>query len=415
MINIAVLGFGVVGSGVVELLEKNGSSIADRAGEKIAVKKILDIRDFKGSPFESLVTNNADDIFNDDSIRVVVETIGGAKIAYEFTKRAIKSGKHVVTSNKELVATYGPELLELAKENGVNYLFEASVGGGIPIIRPLYQCLTADKILRVTGILNGTTNYILTRMKNEGLRYEDALKEAQQKGYAEANPAADIEGHDACRKIAILSSIAYNEYVDCNNIYTEGISKISTEDMEYAEYMNSSIKLIGISERLPEGIFARVSPALVSRENPLSGVEDVFNAIVVRGNALGDAMFYGKGAGKFPTASAVVADVVDAVKNIDSNNNVTWNVVQGNNLIDISESKTRMFIRIKSEDTAETAKEAHKYFEGVKKITIDNPNVQGEFAFTTGLMTEKDIINGARKLRESGSAGEVINMIRILG
>ena len=254
MINVAILGYGVVGSGVAEVIRKNSKSIALKAGEEIAVKKILDVRDFTDSPDKDLLTKDAAEVFDDPSIRIVVETIGGARIAHEFTRRALENGKHVVTSNKELVATHGPELLKLARDKGVNYLFEASVGGGIPIIRPLNQCLAANEIDGVTGILNGTTNYILSQMRREGRDFADALKSAQQNGYAEQDPTADIEGHDACRKIAILSSIAYNEFVDCSKIYTEGISKISLIDMEYAQAMDSVIKLIGTSRKIGDKV-----------------------------------------------------------------------------------------------------------------------------------------------------------------
>lgn len=314
MLNIAVLGYGVVGSGVVELIQQKNPVIRSRLGKGITVKRILDIRDFPNDPNKHLITRNADDILTDETIKIVVETIGGTGFAYDITKRALKAGKSVVTSNKELVATHGPELLALASENNVSYLFEASVGGGIPIIRPLYNCLAANDIYGITGILNGTTNYILTAMNKEGKAFSDALKEAQSNGYAEADPTADIEGHDACRKIAILSSIAYNQFVDYRDIETEGISKIAPDDFFYANQMGGTIKLIGESRRLEQGIYARVHPAILDGNHPLSHVDDVFNAILVEGDAVGDAMFYGKGAGKLPTASAVVADVLDIMK-----------------------------------------------------------------------------------------------------
>ncbi|HAA42811.1 MAG TPA: homoserine dehydrogenase, partial [Ruminiclostridium sp.] len=330
MINVAVLGYGVVGSGVVEIIRKNSLSISKKAGKQITVKRILDIRDFPDSPDKDILTKNADDIFNDPDINVVVETIGGITAAYEFTKRALMQGKHVVTSNKELVATHGPELLKLARENSVNYLFEASVGGGIPIIRPLNRCLAANEINRIVGILNGTTNYILSQMKREGKEFDVALKEAQKNGYAEADPTADIEGHDACRKIAILSSIAYDEFVDYKKIYTEGITKITPSDIMYAEKMNSTIKLIAMSEKLNGMIETRVSPVIIENTHPLAGVEDVFNAILVNGDAIGEAMFYGRGAGKLPTASAVVADVIEIVKHWGSFGGDNWNVKEEN-------------------------------------------------------------------------------------
>ena len=346
MVKVAILGYGVVGSGVAEVIKKNSESIRQRAGTEIKVKWILDIRDFPDSPDKDVLTKNADDVFNDSEVSIVVETIGGARIAHEFTKRALMAGKSVVTSNKELVATHGPELLQMAKENGVNYLFEASVGGGIPIIRPLNQCLAANEINGITGILNGTTNYILTQMKKEGKSFEAALKEAQQNGYAEQNPTADVEGHDACRKIAILSSIAYNEFVDCENIYTEGITKITVDDMKYADAIDGVIKLIAVSKKSGGKIFARVSPAVVRNEHPLSNVEDVFNAIVVNGDAVGDAMFYGRGAGKLPTASAVVADVIDIAKHPDSGTAGVWVRTEENNILPIEESTARFLVRV---------------------------------------------------------------------
>lgn len=311
---VAILGYGVVGSGVVEILENNSKKIEYRTGRKISVKKILDIRDFSSDPNAHLFTQNAEDIFEDDEISVVIETIGGAGVAYEFTKKALIKGKSVVTSNKELVATHGPELLELAASNNATYLFEASVGGGIPIIRPLYNCLAANDIHHIIGILNGTTNYILTAMKKAGKSFETALKEAQQKGYAEANPTADVEGHDAGRKIAILSSIAFNEFVDFKDVSTQGISMITVDDMHNAESLGYSIKLVGESIKNEDGVIARVSPVLLQNSHPLANVDDVFNAIMVDGDAVGTAMFYGKGAGKLPTASAVVADIMDIAK-----------------------------------------------------------------------------------------------------
>lgn len=414
MVNIAVLGYGVVGSGVAEVIRKNSISIAERAGDQIAVKKIADVREFPGSPDQHLLTKNVEEIFDDESISIIVETIGGVKIAYEFTKRALQRKKHVVTSNKELVANHGPELLQLAKENGVSYLFEASVGGGIPIIRPLYQCLAANEIQGITGILNGTTNYILTQMKNEGMDFATALREAQEKGYAEADPAADVEGHDACRKIAILSSIAYNEYVDSNNIYTEGISRITPVDMEYAECMNSTIKLVAASKKLENGIFARVSPVIVSRNHPLSNVEDVFNAIVVEGDAIGEAMFYGRGAGKLPTASAVVADIIDIVKHTDSTSGRCWSTHHKDNIVDVRKADTRFFIRVKTENIQQTALLSEEFFGKIKQIRIDHPDTQNELAFITGLEKEEMLLNSLHRFKDCGKVNDVVNMIRVL-
>lgn len=410
MINVAILGYGVVGSGVAEVIRRNSESITQRAGREITVKWILDLRDFPESPDKDFLTKNADDIFNDSSIDIVVETIGGATIAYEFTKRALSSGKSVVTSNKELVASYGPELLQLAKENGVSYLFEASVGGGIPIIRPLNQCLAANEIHGITGILNGTTNYILTQMKKAGKSFEDALKEAQQNGYAEKNPTADVEGHDACRKIAILSSIAYNEFVDYKNIYTEGMTEITLTDMKYAEEMNSVIKLIAISKKVGKRIFARVSPAIISKEHPLANVEDVFNAIVVKGDAIGDAMFYGRGAGKLPTASAVVADIIDIAKHPDSGTTSVWMRNVDSNVVAIDESPTKFLVRILTDNISEAKKYISSLFGQVEFVELTQDK---EIAFITTKSSEMELKSLIAKLEGEGSISRVINKIRI--
>lgn len=414
MINVAVLGYGVVGSGVVEIIKKNSISISKKAGREIVVKKILDIRDFPDSPDLELLTKNSDEVFNDPSIDIIIETIGGATIAYKFTKDALQSGKHVVTSNKELVATHGPELLKLAKENNVNYLFEASVGGGIPIIRPLNRCLAANEIHSITGILNGTTNYILSQMKREGKDFDVALKEAQRNGYAEADPTADIEGHDACRKIAILSSIAYNEFVDYRSIHTEGITKISPADLKYAQSMNSTIKLIAMSEKVGESITARVSPAIVSNSNPLCNVEDVFNAIVVKGDAIGEAMFYGRGAGKLPTASAVVADVIEIVKHWGSSGGYDWDVKDNSSVVDIAETETRYLVRLKVEDESEGKKAVSKALGDVEWVKAYNIHLEGELAFVTGSALEKDHMKSLSILKELDVVKEVANTIRVL-
>lgn len=413
MINVAVLGYGVVGSGVVEVIQKNRSTIGKKAGEEIAVKKVLDVRDFSDRPDRELFTKDSNEVFNDKEISIVVETIGGARIAYEFTKKALSMGKHVVTSNKELVATHGPELLKLAKDNGVNYLFEASVGGGIPIIRPLNQCLAANEITGIVGILNGTTNYILTQMRKEGKDFSDALKEAQQNGYAEADPTADIEGHDTCRKIAILSSIAYNEFVDYNDIYTEGIAKLSLADMEYAEAMNSAIKLIAVSKREGNRIFARVSPALINKANPLATVEDVFNGIVVKGDAIGDAMFYGRGAGKLPTASAVIADIIDIAKHIGDSGRNLWTVKDGKNVIPIEDTLTRYFVRIKVRNREEAEKLVTRALGNVEWIRAKKAAAD-EIAFVTHEDTEGNLQAALNGLKGTGSVREIASVIRVL-
>lgn len=411
--DIAILGYGVVGSGVAEVIRKNGRSIADRAGEQIRVRKILDIRDFPDSPDRELMTRDPGEIFGDPGIKIVVETIGGTGAAREFTIRALSAGKHVVTSNKELVAVHGPELLKLAADNGVSYLFEASVGGGIPIIRPLSQCLAANVINGITGILNGTTNYILTKMRRENCSFEEALKNAQQNGYAEADPTADVEGHDTCRKIAILSSIAFNEYVDCSRIHTEGISRITLADMLYAEAMDSVIKLIAVSRREGDRIFARVSPAVVSREHPLAGVEDVFNAIVVSGDAIGDAMFYGRGAGKLPTASAVVADVIDIVKH-NERTKMVWQRRETDNMVPFGDSVTRCLVRAKARDRSEAAADIERLFGQVDHVRADIKGIDDELAFTTSRMTESSLSERIDGLKSMKSVKEVVNVIRIL-
>ena len=325
MTKVAILGFGTVGSGVAEVLSKNSQGIARRSGGEIQVKYILDVRDFPDSPFKDCFVKDFSIIENDPEVDVVVETIGGAKVALEFTTRALKAGKSVVSSNKELVATHGYELLQLAKANGVSYLFEASVGGGIPILRPLTNCLAANEVEQITGILNGTTNYILTRMIKAGLTFEQALKEAQDNGYAEKDPTADVDGHDACRKICILSALACGQHVYPQQVPTQGIREVTLADVAYADSCGYKIKLLGRCLREPEGkVCAFVAPHLVSCENPLAGVEDVFNAIAVTGNAVGDVMFYGRGAGKLPTASAVVADVIDIARDPKRDRGNQW-------------------------------------------------------------------------------------------
>lgn len=321
MINIAILGFGVVGAGVAEVIAMNSDSIAQHLGEELKVKHILDIRDFPDSPFADLVTHDSNDVFGDPEVKVVVETIGGAKIAYEFTKQALSAGKSVVTSNKELVATHGVELMELAKANGCQYLYEAAVGGGIPIIRPLHRCLAANKILRIAGIVNGTTNYILTNMRTAGLSYDEALKQAQAKGYAEQNPSADVDGIDAQRKLSILSSIALGgEYVAPEEIDTTGISAITLDDINFATGIDCSIKLLAVFSHMDDNKpSAFVAPFFVAKKSQLAPVEGVFNAILVKGNAVGTTMYYGRGAGKLPTASAVVGDVLEAARAPEAN------------------------------------------------------------------------------------------------
>ena len=318
MVNVAILGFGVVGSGVAEVLTQNKQIIEKKLQKEVNIKYILDLRDFPGNPFESLVIHDFNIILNDPEVSVVAEMMGGSHPAYDFSKACLEAGKSVVTSNKEVVANFGAELLEIAKKNGVAYLFEASVGGGIPIIRPMCNDLSSNNITEINGILNGTTNYILTKMTTEGAAFADVLKDAQKKGYAESNPAADVEGLDAARKIVILASLAFGKTVSPNNIHVEGITNIATEDVEIANSLGYAIKLIGHAEKVDGKILAMVSPRLIPYSNPLSGINDVFNGILLNADMVGQVMFYGPGAGKLPTASAVCADIVDVIAHMES-------------------------------------------------------------------------------------------------
>ena len=390
MIQVAVMGYGTVGSGVVEVIEKNKEEINKESNEALNIKYILDLRDFPGDPYEDKIVHDVEVILNDPEVQIICETMGGLKPAYEFTKRALMSGKSVCTSNKELVATHGPELIQIAHEHTCNYLFEASVGGGIPIIRPLNYSLTAEKIDAISGILNGTTNYILTKMEREGAAFEEVLKEAQEKGYAERNPEADIEGYDACRKIAILSSLMCGKNVRYQDIYTEGITKITADDFKYAKVMDCTIKLLGLAKEENGGLYAMVSPFLISKSHPLSMVNDVFNAVCVHGNMLGDSMYYGRGAGKLPTASAVVSDVVDCARHIGKIITCFWDA-EDVKLTNVDEVERAFFVRV------EKAKEqkAKETFGDVKEITA---GVDGEFAFVTGRMSEKEFNEKAEKV-----------------
>ena len=349
MINVAILGYGTVGSGVFEVLNENKESISRRAGQELHVKYVLDLRDFPGQPVEKVLVHDYEQIVSDPEVDIVVEVMGGVEPAYTFVKKALLAGKNVCTSNKALVAKHGRELMDIAKEKSINFLFEASCGGGIPIIRVINSSLTGDEIDEVTGILNGTTNYMLYKMSTEGCEFDTVLKEAQQKGYAEADPTADVEGYDACRKIAILSSLAYERYFDFEDIYTEGITKITPEDMEYAAKLGRTIKLLGTSRRLADGTcYAMVAPFMLGQNSPLYSVNDVFNAVFVHGNMLGDAMFYGSGAGKLPTASAVVGDIVDAAKHLHVNIVTNWNSTPAV-LKPLDEVTGKFFVRIKKE------------------------------------------------------------------
>lgn len=349
MVNVAILGFGTVGSGVAEVICKNNDHISQKVANQVNLKYILDIRDFPDSVFADKFVKDFAVIENDPEVDVVVETIGGAAIALDYTRRALRAGKSVVTSNKELVATYGYELLQIAKEQGVSYLFEASVGGGIPIIRPISQCLAANELSEIAGILNGTTNYILTRMIRVGLSFDAALKEAQANGYAERDPSADIEGHDACRKICILASLAFGRHIYPDQVPTQGITRITLSDVAFARSAGMKIKLIGRAVRREDDkVCCYVAPHLVANESPLANVEDVFNAISVKGDAIGDVMFYGRGAGKLPTASAVVADVMDAAKHLKSRKYISWEQGGEDTVYSVDEIKNRWYVRISS-------------------------------------------------------------------
>lgn len=402
MINIAVLGYGTVGSGVVEVINTNYDSIAKKAGEEINIKYVLDLRDFPGDPIQEKIVHDFDVIANDPEVKIVVEVMGGVEPALTFTRRALESGKSVCTSNKELVAKHGVELLEIARQKNINYLFEASCGGGIPIIRALNSSLTADEIDEITGILNGTTNYIMTEMSAKGSDFEEVLKEAQDKGYAERNPEADVEGYDACRKIAILSSLAFGRSVNYEEVYTEGITKITAADIKYANAMGTSIKLLATSRKEGEEFYAMVSPVMIDGSSPLFSVNGVFNAIFVHGNVLGDAMFYGSGAGKLPTASAVVADVVDEAKHLNRNIMMHWSSKKLE-LMDISQVKGRFFVRVQGTPAEKESKVKELFGEAQIWQLADMPE---EFAFVTPVMTE------AQYKEKAGQLDGIISMIR---
>ena len=354
MVKIAIMGHGTVGSGVVEVLTSHVESITKRAKEEIRIQYILDLRDFPDSPLADRFTKSFDTILQDPEILIVVEVMGGLHPAYDYVKSCLEAGKSVVTSNKELVAAKGAELLKIARDKNVNFLFEASVGGGIPIIRPISQCLAANDVIEIAGILNGTTNFILTKMINEDMSFEDALSLAQQLGYAERNPAADIEGHDACRKICILASLAYGKHVYPDQVHTEGITNISLSDVKYADAWGGVIKLIGEVSKTQDGrLQCIVCPMLIPRDSQLANVDDVFNGIMVRGDATGDVVFYGKGAGKLPTASAVVADVIDCVKHLKARKYLFWEDGGKEYVADYLDKEVSLYVRAKAEDPDE--------------------------------------------------------------
>lgn len=402
MINVSVLGYGTVGSGVVEVLHTNSESIAKKVGDTLNVKHILDLRDFPGDPFEEKIVHDFNEIVKDDEVKIVVETMGGVKPAYDFVKACLEAGKNVCTSNKELVAKHGAELLAIAKEKSVNFFFEASVGGGIPIIRPLNECVTGDVIEEISGILNGTTNYILSKMSSEGSDFDTVLKDAQDKGYAERNPEADVEGYDACRKIAILTSLAYGKQVDYEDIYTEGITKITDVDIKYAKALGASIKIFGSSKNVDGKVYAKVAPVMINAAHPLYMVNDVFNGIFVKGNMVGDLMFYGSGAGKLPTASAVVGDVVAAAKNLDTNVPVIWEKDKLE-IADIKDASQRFFVRLSGDKAANEAKVA----EAFGTVQVVDAGIADEYAFITEEVKEGEFAKKAEEL------GNVVSRIRV--
>ncbi len=389
---VAVMGFGTVGSGVAELLDKNHDSIVKKSmQDSLEVKYILDIREFPDSPYKDKIIKDFNIILEDPEIKIVVETMGGVTFAYDFVKKLLLAGKSVVTSNKELVAQHGFELLSIAEEKNVNFLFEASVGGGIPIIRPITQCLAANEIDGIAGILNGTTNYILTKMITENQSFEDALKKAQELGYAEKDPTADVDGHDACRKICILSALAFGKHVYPDSVHTEGIRNITLGDVAYAASWGGVIKLIASAKKLPNGqINVTVGPSFVARHSQLAGVDDVFNAVLVRGDATGDVVFYGKGAGKFPTASAVVADVIDAAKHIEKKKNFGWADAEENYVADYNNAVTALYVRGTAEDKQAVIKALNDAIGAVRVLSRDNAP-ENEIAFVTNPAAEGEL------------------------
>lgn len=403
MINIAVLGYGTVGSGVVEVINTNQEIINQKAGQEVHIKYVLDLRDFPGDPVEEILVHDYKKIVKDEEVDIIVEVMGGLKPAYSFVKQALAAGKSVVTSNKELVAKYGAELLAIAKQSNVNFLFEASVGGGIPVIRPLLTSITADDVTEITGILNGTTNYILTRMEDNGDDFARALKTAQDNGYAEREPEADVEGHDACRKIAILASLVYGKQVDFEDIYTEGITKISDRDIRYAKNMNAAIKLLATVQKVDGKLYAMVVPMMIKEKHPLFHVNDVFNAVMVHGNMVDDLMFYGRGAGKLPTASAVVSDVVDAVRHLHENMPVEWSG-EKQEMGSFEEAKHKFFVRFRG-DTLDDMEIINEYFGNVYYVKAEG--VTNETAFITSPMTE------AAFNKANAELGSIVSAIRV--
>lgn len=411
MINVAVMGHGTVGSGVVEVLLKNHDSIAKKAGEEINIKYVLDLREFPDSPLHDRFIKDFSIIEKDPEVKVVVECMGGLHPAYDFVKACLLAGKSVATSNKELVAEKGAELLRIAKDKNVNFLFEASVGGGIPIIRPLNQCLAANEVYEIAGILNGTTNFILSKMIHEQMSFDDALALAQKLGYAERDPSADIEGADACRKICILASLAFGKHVYPDQVHTEGITKITLEDVEYASNYGGVVKLLGRVKKLDDGrLSVMVSPAIVERSGQLAGVEDVFNAILVRGDAIGDVVFYGRGAGKLPTASAVVADVIDCAKHVNRRKLLFWEDKADGYIADYLEVPTRFYVRLSAQNPMETLAAIREEFGEVQRLSRPGAP-DDELAFVTGEGPEGELRGKLEILKKQGA--QVLGLIRL--
>ena len=411
MAKIAVLGYGVVGSGTVEVFYKNRENLEKKAGEPLDIKYILDLRDFPDSPYADKFVKDFNVILNDPEVTVVTEVIGGINPSYDFVKSSLMAGKSVVTSNKELVAKKGAELLTIAREKNVNFFFEASVGGGIPIIKPIHACLEANEIKEIAGILNGTTNFILTKMFRDGMGFDEALKIAQKLGYAERNPAADVEGVDACRKICILASLSFGRHVYPENVHTEGITKVTPEDVEYMDSYNAKIKLIGCARREDNNeISIGVFPAVIKDESQLSGVSDVFNAILVRGDATGDVVFYGKGAGKLPTASAVVSDIVSAVKHTKTSRSLDWADSEQSFIRPFEQFTCGNYIRLLAKNPEETKAAVKKIFGDVEYLT-SKKKAENELAFVTGVMTEKAALDALNELSEGA---ELLGRLRVL-
>ena len=412
MAKVAVLGHGVVGSGVVELFHKNKHSIESKAGQPMEVKYILDIRDFPNLPYSDRFTKDFQVILNDPEISVVAEVMGGLSPAFDYVKSLLEHGKSVVTSNKELVAAKGAQLLHIAREHNVNFFFEASVGGGIPIIRPMHQCLAANEISEIAGILNGTTNFILTKMIHDQMGFDEALKMAQQLGYAERNPAADIEGHDTCRKICILASLAFGSHVYPNTVHTEGITKLTLEDVAYAEDWGGVIKLIGRARRLPDGtLSAGVFPAFIAEHSQLANIDDVFNGVLIRGDATGDVVFYGRGAGKFPTASVVVADMIDVVKANTTSKSLCWEDSDGNQVVDIETVPFSFYLRLTSPRDESFPAAVKALIPEAGELHRKNQPAD-EWAFVTPAMPEQELKKLLDELLRPGD--KLLTRIRIL-